>query len=58
MIIIMTEETNEPRKLPTYDNIVEAMRWLVHGARTNDSLFLHCMSLFFFFLKMFNVNDR
>ena len=48
----MTEETNDPRKLPTYDNIVEAMRWLVHGARPNDSLFLHCIFLFFFFLKM------
>ena len=38
---------NDPRKLPTYDNILEAMRWLVRGAKPNDSLFLHCM---FFFL--------
>ena len=45
-IIILTDETNDSRKLPTYDNILEAMRWLVRGAKPHDSLFLHCMFFF------------
>ena len=39
----MTEATSDPRRLPTYNNILEAMRWLVRDARPHDSLFFHCM---------------
>ena len=34
------------RRVPTYENVVEAMKWLVRGARSDDSLFLHCMCFF------------
>ena len=39
--------TDKPgnRNRPTYENVVEAMKWLVRGARSDDSLFLHCMCL-------------
>lgn len=40
---MLTDETNDPRKLPTHDNILGAMHWLVRGAKPHDSLFLHCM---------------
>ncbi len=38
----MTDDTRDPRNLPTRQNILGAMRWLVHGARKHDSLFFHC----------------
>lgn len=41
--MLLTDETNNPRTLPTRNNILEGMRWLVHGAKPHDSLFLHCM---------------
>lgn len=40
-ITILTEDTNDPRMLPTRHNILGAMRWLVHGAKAHDSLFFH-----------------
>lgn len=43
---LLTDKTNDLRRLPTYGNILEAMHWLVRGAKPNDSLFLHCMFLF------------
>jgi hypothetical protein len=61
-IMILTED--DPRKLPTYDNIIEAMHWLVRGAKPHDSLFLHCkfFCVFFFFFRFYinniDINNR
>lgn len=40
-MVILTDDQQNPRSIPTRDNILRAMRWLVEGAQTNDSLFLH-----------------
>lgn len=36
----------DSRLAPTRENIIRAMKWLVRGARKDDSLFLHCKSLY------------
>ena len=41
-IWILTDDTRNPKNLPTKANIINAMRWLVSGACANDSLFIHC----------------
>ena len=51
--MMLTEETDDPHMLPTHDNILRAMQWLVHGAQPHDSLFLHCMFFFLFFSLFF-----
>ena len=41
-MVILTDEPNRGAKCqPTRANIIRGMQWLVSGARTNDSLFLH-----------------
>ncbi|KDR69952.1 hypothetical protein GALMADRAFT_214755 [Galerina marginata CBS 339.88] len=40
-ILLLTDDAKDGRNLPTRDNIIEAMRWLVRHAKTNDSLFFH-----------------
>ncbi|OCF31458.1 hypothetical protein I316_06860 [Kwoniella heveanensis BCC8398] len=40
-IVILTDEVNDPRTMPTRENIINGMRWLVEGAKRDDSLFLH-----------------
>lgn len=40
-IVILTDDAQNPRQLPTRDNIINAMQWLVRDARPNDSLFFH-----------------
>ncbi|KAF8797491.1 hypothetical protein BYT27DRAFT_7247113 [Phlegmacium glaucopus] len=40
-IKILTDDTNDPRTLPTRKNILEAMHWLVRDAKPHDSLFFH-----------------
>lgn len=40
-IVILTDDTSDPRKLPTRNNIVRAMEWLVQGAQRDDALFFH-----------------
>ncbi|KAK7033158.1 caspase domain-containing protein [Favolaschia claudopus] len=40
-IVMLTDDTQNPRQLPTRDNIFSAMQWLVSGANPNDSLFFH-----------------
>ena|SRR6266511_3791274 len=32
----------DSRMIPTRDNIIRGMKWLVRGARRDDSLFFHC----------------
>jgi hypothetical protein len=39
--LYLTDEQQDPEKKPTYDNIIEGMKWLVQGAQPNDSLFFH-----------------
>jgi len=40
-IIRLTDEARDPRNLPTRQNILGAIRWLVRGAHKHDSLFFH-----------------
>jgi len=40
-IICLTDDARNPHNLPTRQNILGAMRWLVRGARKHDSLFFH-----------------
>lgn len=44
--MLLTDDSSDPRQIPTRQNILDAMRWLVRSARTDDSLFFHCMSTF------------
>jgi hypothetical protein len=39
--LYLTDEQENPEMRPTYDNIIEAMKWLVEGAQPGDSLFFH-----------------
>ena len=41
--MILTDDSPDPRLQPTRHNILNAMRWLVDGARKHDSLAFHCM---------------
>ncbi|KAG2149074.1 metacaspase-1 [Suillus bovinus] len=40
-MVILTDDARDPRQLPTRQNILRAMEWLVRDARPNDSLFFH-----------------
>ncbi|KAI0046795.1 hypothetical protein FA95DRAFT_1606607 [Auriscalpium vulgare] len=40
-VLLLTDEHVDSRLRPTKANMLSAMAWLVHGARTNDSLFFH-----------------
>ena len=44
--MLLTDDSSDPRQIPTRQNMLDAMRWLVRSARTDDSLFFHCMSIF------------
>ncbi|PPQ81149.1 hypothetical protein CVT25_015201 [Psilocybe cyanescens] len=46
-IVLLTDDARDARSLPTRDNIIDAMRWLVRHAKINDSLFFHCTSELF-----------
>jgi len=60
-ILLLTDDSKDPRSLPTRDNLIQAMRWLVRGAKKDDSLFFHCeqkfilssSSLFHFFIFIY-----
>jgi len=41
-IMVLTDDTRDPRRLPTKANILGAMKWLVKDAKAHDSLFFHC----------------
>ena len=43
-IVLLADDTSEPRYLPTRENMLNAMKWLIRSARPHDSLFFHCMS--------------
>lgn len=40
-MVILTDDQRDRRCVPTRENIIRGMRWLVKDARTNDSLFMH-----------------
>lgn len=40
-MVILTDDSRNPQSIPTRENILRAMQWLVSDARTNDCLFLH-----------------
>ncbi|KZP14335.1 hypothetical protein FIBSPDRAFT_921414 [Athelia psychrophila] len=40
-IVLLTDDSEHARQLPTKKNITDAMRWLVRGAKAHDSLFFH-----------------
>lgn len=40
-MVILTDDQQDQRKIPTRENILKAMQWLVNGAQPNDALFLH-----------------
>ncbi|KAJ2000747.1 Ca(2+)-dependent cysteine protease [Coemansia thaxteri] len=41
MVVLTDDQRDNPRRMPTHDNIIKAMRWLVSDARMNDSFFFH-----------------
>lgn len=40
-MVILTDDSRDPRSIPTRQNITRAMHWLVSGARPGDALFFH-----------------
>ncbi|KAI0091227.1 caspase domain-containing protein [Irpex rosettiformis] len=40
-IVMLTDDSSNPRQIPTKQNILQAMQWLVRDAHPNDSLFFH-----------------
>ncbi|KAI9297498.1 peptidase C14 [Neoconidiobolus thromboides FSU 785] len=41
MVILTDDQKNNPTRMPTRQNMLQAMKWLVEGAQPNDSLFFH-----------------
>jgi hypothetical protein len=39
--LYLTDDQQDASKKPTYDNIINGMKWLVEGAKPGDSLFFH-----------------
>ncbi|KAI7819232.1 caspase domain-containing protein [Gamsiella multidivaricata] len=39
--ITLTDDQEDPTRIPTHANILAAMKWLVHDARPDDSFFFH-----------------
>lgn len=40
-MVTLTDDQQNPVSIPTKENIIRAMRWLVNDVRPNDSLFFH-----------------
>ncbi|KAI9250198.1 caspase domain-containing protein [Phascolomyces articulosus] len=40
-MVILTDDQENPKLIPTRANIIAAMQWLVHDAQENDSFFFH-----------------
>jgi hypothetical protein len=40
-IVMLTDDSTNPRQIPNKANIIQAMHWLVQGARPDDALFFH-----------------
>ncbi|KAJ2610027.1 Ca(2+)-dependent cysteine protease [Coemansia sp. RSA 1804] len=41
MVILTDDQRDNKRRMPTHENIIKAMKWLVSDARMNDSFFFH-----------------
>jgi hypothetical protein len=41
-VVCLTDDSSDPRLVPTRQNMIQAMQWLVQGAQPNDALFFHC----------------
>jgi hypothetical protein len=46
-IVVLTDDTRDPKRLPTKANILGAMKWLVKDAKAHDSLFFHCQRVIY-----------
>ncbi|KAJ7610116.1 caspase domain-containing protein [Roridomyces roridus] len=40
-IVVLTDDSPNPRGQPTRKNMIKAMKWLVRGAKPDDALFFH-----------------
>lgn len=40
-MVILTDDSSDPRSIPTRENMTRAMHWLVSGAQPGDALFFH-----------------
>ena len=40
-IVMLTDDSRNPRQIPTRANMIQAMHWLVQGAQPDDALFFH-----------------
>jgi hypothetical protein len=40
-IVILTDDSSNPRQIPTRANMIQAITWLIQGAAPNDALFFH-----------------
>ncbi|EPQ28367.1 uncharacterized protein PFL1_04194 [Pseudozyma flocculosa PF-1] len=40
-MVILTDDARDPRSMPTRQNIIAAMNWLVRGAKPGDALVFH-----------------
>jgi hypothetical protein len=36
-MVILTDDQSNPQNIPTKQNMIRAMQWLVHDSRPNDS---------------------
>ena len=43
-IVLLSDDSRDPRLVPTKQNIMNAMHWLVYNADPHDALFFHCKS--------------
>jgi len=44
-VVVLTDTTPDRKGIPTKKNMINAMRWLVQGAKSHDSLFFHYSGL-------------
>ena len=48
-MVILTDDQQDPRMIPTRANIIAAMQWLVNDAQDNDSYVFYFNVLFYLF---------
>ncbi|KAJ1921589.1 Ca(2+)-dependent cysteine protease [Mycoemilia scoparia] len=41
VVILTDDQQDNVNRLPTHDNIIKGMKWLVHGSMEHDSFFFH-----------------
>ncbi|GJE99037.1 caspase family protein [Phanerochaete sordida] len=40
-IVLLTDDSRNPRQIPTRQNMIDGMKWLVRSAQKHDALFFH-----------------